>query len=605
MNTPCFNINDFLPTVSDTASKNTTEEQKMLYKEIDILVNEIESKSIDLTHSYSDWLNIAFAFSNDLGEAGREYFHRISKFYPEYNFEKTNQKYDSCLKTKKTGITIKTFFYLAKQAGVLCADKMPEQKKNPVENKTNENPETTPAELIETDSAIKYDNPLLNEKIYDTLPSILKESCSLFKERIEKDILLLSSLTVLSGCLPKIEGNYFNRYLSPHLYLFITGPSASGKGNMIWARAFGQCIHESKINETVKMQLEYVQQLEEYENLPKTQRSSKPIEPARNMLFIPANTSNSAFIQLLSENNFSGIIFETEADTLSNATSQEWGSYSDILRKGFHHESLSMARRLNNEFFEITTPHLAMCLSGTTNQVHRLMPDVENGLFSRFMFFAFFDNRPFINPFERENELDFEQFFKSKGYEVFHFYEKLSRLINPIRFFLTKKQGQQFTVFFQQLLDKNKTLLTSDLDANIKRLGVISFRIAMTLSALRLMDQDIGKELPSKLICSDQDFETAMSIASTLESHAVSVYQHLPKTQLKGLRLQFYEKLPSEFNRQKYLEVAKSLGINEKTAEKYIKVFCINLLSHGYNSYIKMNIYKNNGSVGSVGSVGS
>ena len=53
------------------------------------------------------------------------------------------------------------------------------------------------------------------------------------------------------------------------------------------------------------------------------------------------------------------------ADTLSNVFKQEWGSYSDLLRKAFHHERVSSSRKENNKFTEVINPKLSIALSGT------------------------------------------------------------------------------------------------------------------------------------------------------------------------------------------------------------------------------------------------
>ena len=218
------------------------------------------------------------------------------------------------------------------------------------------------------------------------------------------------------------------------------------------------------------------------------------------------------------------------------------------------------------------------------------MPEVENGLFSRFMYYAFEDDRGFLNPFESFKDVNYDYFFTTKGFEVHHFYQKLMNLEQPIKFELTKEQAQSFVTFFQTQLEKNKLLMAKDLDANTKRLGVITFRIAMLLSTLRIMDQAIGKPMPKKIICSDTDFTAALSIASILERHAVAVYQNMPKVNLKGLRLVFFEKLPQQFTRAEYLAIAKELKIPDNTADKYIKLFKGKLLDHEWNSYNKKNL---------------
>ena len=362
-----------------------------------------------------------------------------------------------------------------------------------------------------------FNAPHLPEGIYENLPSILRESAGLFRDAIEKDVFLIGAVAVLSGCLPNVEGIYFDEPHSAHLYAFITAPAGSGKGKMKWARYFGQTIHEQLVECTKSAFEAYDADMEKYSNLYKKDRlnEEKPAEPLRKMFFIPANSSSSAFIQALADNDFNGVIFESEADTLANTFKQEWGNFSDVLRKAFHHETTSLFRRKDNEFIEVENPHLAIVLSGTPRQVHNMMPDVENGLFSRFLYYAFKDDGDFKNPFISHQQVDFIQYFKLQGKRIFGLYQKLNRLRKPISFSLTDEQGRSFTKQFDQMLKRNKLLLGDDFEANTKRLGLITFRIAMIMSALRIID---GEELPCRIICQDKDFSTALTITTTLKN---------------------------------------------------------------------------------------
>ena len=598
-----FNLNDWLSPSQPKSLPQT--ETFNVEQDIERVTSIIEATHTDITADYNHWIQIGFGLANELGEMGRSLFHRISRFNAEYNIQNTDIKYDNCLKNQKHGTTIKTFFYLAKQANIDIAQVknepwVPRDRSVPgTQDKsapTDRDREVAKIDETESDGLLEeeknnFNTPLLPALVYENLPNILSDSCTLFNDGIEKDIFLLSALTVSSGSLPHIEGVYFNHNLSPHVFLFIVGPSASGKGTMSWSRYFGKAIHEEMYSKSCLLQTEYAKNLADWENLPKTQKLGldKPIEPPRLMHFIPANSSSSALIQLLSENGFRGIIFESEADTLSNTARQEWGDSSDIYRKAFHHENTSMARRTNRELVEIKDPHLAICLSGTPKQVHNLMPEIENGLFSRFMYYSFQDQRDFLNPFISYQPINYENYFTQRSYEMFHLFEKLNKLTKNISFELTEQQGLDFTVYFQSLLIKNKLLLSRDLDANTKRLGVITFRIAMILTSLRLMEYAIGEPLPEKMICSDTDFKTAITIASTLESHAAAVYQQMPKVNIKGNRLTFYENLPQSFDRKDYLKIAQILGINARTCERYISYFTAKLLNHERNLYTKIN----------------
>lgn len=100
------------------------------------------------------------------------------------------------------------------------------------------------------------------------------------------------------------------------------------------------------------------------------------------MLFIPANSSSTGIAELLGANNGRGILFETEADTLSVTLKTDYGDYSELLRKAFHHESHSYYRRGNKEYLEIPEPKLSLLISGNYNHLVKHIPNAENGLFN-------------------------------------------------------------------------------------------------------------------------------------------------------------------------------------------------------------------------------
>jgi hypothetical protein len=133
-------------------------------------------------------------------------------------------------------------------------------------------------------------------------------------------------------------------------------------------------------------------------------------------------------------------------------------------------------------------------------------------------------------------------------------------------------------------------LIGNDFNANSRRLGLITFRIAMVLSALRILETG---DISDSITCTDTDYKTALSIVFTLEKHAIAVFQNLPNNNLKGLKLKFLNSLPNEFNRQVYLNIAEKLSIKPKTAEKYItQIRSANLLKHEHNKYTKTSSQK-------------
>ncbi len=85
---------------------------------VEQVINQIETTQTDITANYDNWLKIGFAFAGQFGEAGRAYFHRVSRLNVKYESNTCDKQYDNCLTSSGEGVTIKTFFHLAKEAGL-------------------------------------------------------------------------------------------------------------------------------------------------------------------------------------------------------------------------------------------------------------------------------------------------------------------------------------------------------------------------------------------------------------------------------------------------------------------------------------------------------
>jgi hypothetical protein len=121
MDSQKFNPYDWIPKPKKQAQfcpVSQTKSTSGIESDIDTIICRIESYKLDLTLNYADWLSIGFSLAAALGENGRGYFHRVSRFHPDYNYQACNLQFDKCLKRQKSGISIKTFFYLAQSAGI-------------------------------------------------------------------------------------------------------------------------------------------------------------------------------------------------------------------------------------------------------------------------------------------------------------------------------------------------------------------------------------------------------------------------------------------------------------------------------------------------------
>lgn len=101
-----------------TSKKDAPSGDVNLYEDGRYIVSVLVNRHIDITTPYEEWIKLGFALADGLGEDGRELFHQLSSMNAEYNYEECDKKYTSCMKGNGKGITIQTFFKMAKDAGV-------------------------------------------------------------------------------------------------------------------------------------------------------------------------------------------------------------------------------------------------------------------------------------------------------------------------------------------------------------------------------------------------------------------------------------------------------------------------------------------------------
>jgi hypothetical protein len=429
------------------------------------------------------------------------------------------------------------------------------------------------------------DFPAFPDDIFDCLPPVLQKACELFKVQEEKELFLVGALGVLSGIMPNVQGLYFGRNVYPNLYCFIMGKYGTGKGAMLWARDLGEQVEqyrESQAKESIKNfeaeKASYHKQQKLYDK-GKTQTVPIPPKAPRHLkLFIPANSTKTAVMQLLMENDGRGIMFETEGDTLADMLRQDYGNFSDVLRKAFHHEPVSYYRRADNEDVNIEHPSLSVVLSGTPDQLKKLIPTIDNGLFSRFCFYVLQSTAPFNNPFDSKvSELGY--YFNRLAERFLVMYKILEARTEPLQFTLQAHQQALFVNMF----DKIKTEMRGvgdDLDGTVNRLGLICYRIAMVLSIARNYELD-GVDIIS---CNDTDFNNAMLIAEHLMSYSMHVYETLTVKQPLVMNVDEKQERIAECCRQYNLGYAlRKISLSVLGAEKkaptvlnWVKKFCSN-----------------------------
>ena len=533
--------------------------------------------------SYKDaFRNIIILYDND--EAGDKGAERVSTTLKENGFENVNiLKLPSLLKEKK-GKDISDYLKLKLDINELHT--LIKQ----YEKTTSKTESLTTTEFIKKQ---KPTTPFLPDKVYELLPYPLKELTDLFGTRRDKDVSLLSLIGVLSSCFPNIKGVYAGKYIGCNIFLFITAPASSGKGVMTWSKVIANGIEKYLKEKNKKQKANSLSDSNGKKEKPAAQESGQK----EYHLFIPANSSSSTMYEYLDANENYGIIFDSEGDTLSAVMKNEWADFSSLLRKAFHHEHASMARRTNKEHREIENPHLSIILSGTRNQVDKLIDSVENGLFSRIVFYDFDAEVIWQNFFgNKEDSMDIMKKFQIASDTILKYWLHAETSTHST-FFLKDEHQKQASEYFTNKLSEMYKIYGDDIVGSVKRICVVYYRIAMILSALtnyQKMNPSVNK-LPAKMIIGDKESECALLIVDTLLDHLEIVFNRMQKdklyNKLNTLQHTLCNALPEEFTWQQFVSLAESLNIKFDAAQKYRRDFLkLNLIvnaEHGKYKKIK------------------
>ncbi|MFV0572844.1 MAG: DUF3987 domain-containing protein [Xanthomarina gelatinilytica] len=396
---------------------------------------------------------------------------------------------------------------------------------------------------------------LINKHIYNRIPVEIQKLTEPFEGR-EKDIVLLSSLGVLSSCLPNVRGVYDGDFVFPHLYLMIIAPAASGKGVMNYSRLLIEPIHDKIFKESKTHYLMC-------EESNKNKKIDEVVCPEVKVKILPANISSAEMHSFLDLSEHGLLIMESEADTLSNMLKNDWSNYSDVLRKAFHHEPVSVSRKTDKVFVEVKEPKLSMVISGTPDQLKPLIKSRENGLFSRFIVYSFDEVTDFKDVFAvktRNNKVVFEEVAK----DIFNLYGELAGLEKQIEFCFTDLQKEKFLNIIRPIRSDIVNNHSQSFISNLHRHGLVFFRIAMILTVLRNQDNLASEE---KLYCSNNDFLVASQLMKTLLRHSQFTFNSIETGDLSIQDESILDDLKSTFTRQEAIDIGVKYDIPLRTMD--------------------------------------
>ena len=444
----------------------------------------------------------------------------------------------------------------------------------------NEGEEEAELEKLEADK-LRREVPCLPDELFDRLPDFLKRGLTHVRNKRERDILLLSMITNISGCLPGVRMNYGGMVYSADLYLVALAGSGRGKGVMQLAAILPAAIQEYYDELNRKDEREYRQKLLKWNLEERLAAQEKrvpdldqcPEMPVERILKVAPNISKSQLILALEAGGSVGLVMNaSELDMISSAMHQEYGKHDDVMRAASQHEEVSSYFKTDHRLVVVSDPHLALCASGTPAQLHKFISSLENGMYSRVAFYVGQAHWEYKSANPGKARLDMRAYFKGMGEELLRMFIFLSGSSTEVIF--TEEQWKEHTERFRTYL---REVVAEDDDspgAIVLRHGLMMSRIAMVLTALRKCEPQWNT---SEWKCSDEDFHTAMQIVDVLLEHSLLLSTSMDDTagRIRPVKAFFklrpvLKKMPREFTYSELMAAANEAGLPTASVKRYL-----------------------------------
>ena len=444
----------------------------------------------------------------------------------------------------------------------------------------NEGEEEAELEKLEADK-LRREVPCLPDELFDRLPDFLKRGLTHVRNKRERDILLLSMITNISGCLPGVRMNYGGMVYSADLYLVALAGSGRGKGVMQLAAILPAAIQGYYDELNRKDEREYRQKLLKWNLEERLAAQEKrvpdldqcPEMPVERILKVAPNISKSQLILALEAGGAVGLVMNaSELDMISSAMHQEYGKHDDVMRAASQHEEVSSYFKTDHRLVVVSDPHLALCASGTPAQLHKFISSLENGMYSRVAFYVGQAHWEYKSANPGKARLDMRAYFKGMGEELLRMFIFLSG--SPTEVVFTEEQWKEHTERFRTYL---REVVAEDDDspgAIVLRHGLMMSRIAMVLTALRKCEPQWNT---SEWECSDEDFHTAMQIVDVLLEHSLLLSTSMDDTagRIRPVKAFFklrpvLKKMPREFTYSELMAAANEAGLPTASVKRYL-----------------------------------
>ena len=444
----------------------------------------------------------------------------------------------------------------------------------------------------------------LPEQMWRSLPQMMSEPLSLYDDADIRTMLLMALMPTLGSAMSNVRVRHGQRLYSLGMMNICVGPSASGKGSVGDVASLVDGINKIICEESAQAQADYRKKHKRYNRLNSQLNFAakgdvehlvdvndiagevdEPQAPLRRMHKLPAKTTAANYYKLIYANGENiSYLHIPELAEMSAANKGSFGDFMYILLAAQNEEQLHTGRKTDDEDYLIEHTRLAMAATGTMSSVREFIPNLEDGLSTRFLY----HNLPAKSRVRGEmDEATAEAFRDVYGHHrgvLTEIWKELRQFENKSedelpRLIISDEQRLYIDEYYRQLVSfVALTQADKDLRAPILRSRLNLYRMLMIIAVLRRYEElgtVEGMFAEQRFVVTEADLKWGLAYIFYCMMQTSTIYDRLRReTQEEEPKriyisvLAFLHMLPKQFTTAEAVRIGEEMGIKKNAVAK-------------------------------------
>ena len=463
----------------------------------------------------------------------------------------------------------------------------------------------------------------LPDSMTQCLPQMMSEPLSLYDDADIRTMLLMAMMPTIGSAMSHVRVRHGQRLYSLGMLNICVGPSASGKGCVGDVASLIDGINKIICEESTQAMADYRKRHKRYNRLTSqlnfaakgdvsnlvdvndiASEVDEPQAPLRRMHKLPAKTTAANLYRLIYANGDNiSYLHIPELAELSAANKGSFGDFMYILLAAQNEEQLHTGRKTDDEDYLIEHTRLAMAATGTMSSVREFIPNLEDGLSTRFLY----HNLPAKSTVRGEmDEATAEAFRDVYG----HHRSVLTEIWKELRQFESKTeeelprlilldaQREYIDKYYEQMLSfVALTQPDRDLRAPILRSRLNLYRMLMIIAVLRHYEEQgcvEGMFAEQRFTISEADLKWGLAYIFYCMMQTSTIYDRLRREEKEEPKrtcispLAFVQLLSHQFTTAVAVKLGEEMGIKERAVRHHLRTLCVK----GYIERLRQGVYR-------------